>query len=113
MQRAGAWLLSEMIVLTSALALAQAGSLIAEAAVPPGSGDVPPAAVVLRGSTVSAAEAPPVSEGDPPTVLRGSPRSPVQSNAVCPAGLDYDANYGCVSPGYAYAPDYGYWPDYG
>ena len=111
MQRAGAWRLCQTIVLTSGVALASA---MADAAVP--SKDTTPAAVVLRGTAVSPAEAPPVSDSDPPTVLRGSPPSAPQSHAIpsaCPAGLDYDANYGCLSPGYAYAPDYGYWPYFG
>jgi hypothetical protein len=109
MQRASARKLCQAVLLAGGVTLAV--SAITEAAVPPLSGDISPAAVVLRGSAVSAAEAPPVSDGDPPTVLRGSLPSSPRSHAmpsVCPAGLDYDANYGCVSPGYAYTPDYGY-----
>jgi len=106
----------QILLLASVLTLAQAGSTIAEAAVPSLPGDMVPAAVVLRGAVVPRAEVPPVSDGDPPIVLRGSPPSPAQSHATpptCAAALDYDGNYGCMSPGYAYAPDYCYWPDYG
>ena len=76
--------------------------------------DLIPAALVLRGSTASAAQDTTPLEGGAPTVLRGSPRSIVQPNASppsCPPGFEYDATFGCVAaPSYAYGPDYGWWP---
>ncbi len=74
-----------------------------------------PGTVVLRGSTYASTQPSPVTDGAP-AVLRGSPPPPPQRQYACPPGYDYDPNYGCVVPGYAFTPDnygYGYWPYFG
>src|SRR5947209_1005121 len=105
------------VLLTGAMVAAIADFTMADAAashsLSPG---LTSSTLVLRGATDSPEEAAAASDSTPPTVLRGSPPSPAQPHATpyaCNAGLDYDANYGCVLPGYSYAPDYGYWPNYG
>lgn len=96
------------------IALALAGSSAIQAAAHTPSEDPMPETLVLRGSASSAAEA--ATASDPPSVLRGSPRSagqPYAASFPCPPGLAFEPSYGCFSPGYAAAPDYGDWPDYG
>lgn len=105
------------LLLISGIGIAATGSagvaLAAVQASPLGSA---PTTVVIRGSDPVAAQ--PSSAEDPaPIVLRGSPRVAAQPPAAqyaCSSGYDYDPDYGCVTPSYAYAPyDYGYWPYYG
>jgi len=105
------------VLLTAAAVSALADLTVAEAAASHSpSPDPVSSTLVLRGSPDSNEKDAAASDGAAPTVLRGSPPSAVQLHATpyaCNPGLDYDANYGCVAPGYSYAPDYGYWPGFG
>jgi len=104
------------VLVMSGIVLAVAGSGETKAAVAGSrSGDLTPATVVLRGSTLDATPPSPVTS-NAPIVLRGSPARAVPgptTGYACPPGYDYDPSYGCVAPGSAYAPydyGYGYWP---
>jgi hypothetical protein len=96
------------VLLTAAAVSALADLTVAEAAASHSpSPDPVSSTLVLRGSSDSNEKDAAASDGAAPTVLRGSPPSAVQLHATpyaCNPGLDYDANYGCVAPGYSYAP---------
>src|SRR4051794_9630458 len=98
------------VLLTGAMVAAIADFTTAEAAASHSlSSGLAPSTLVLRGATDSPEEVGTASAITPPTVLRGSPPAAAQPDATpyaCNPGLDYDANYGCVLPGYSYAPDY-------
>jgi hypothetical protein len=106
----GVVLLGGLGVIAAALAGTQPASA------QPYPGGTTPTPLVIRGTDPAAAPPPPAKDA-PPTVLRGSPLVAAQPAAVqyaCPSGYNYDATYGCMTPGYAYSPyDYGYWPFYG
>ena len=96
------------------LAAANSGTTIAATA-DVHSGDLVAATVVLRGSSLEAAQSSNATSGAP-ALLRGSPPQHSQPSAAepaCPPGYDYEPGNGCMVPGDAYTPDYGYWPDYG
>jgi len=93
------------------------GTMTTEVAAAPSiSADPIPTVLVLHGSTPAAARDTTPSDGDAPTVLRGSPSSIVPAYLApfpCPPGFDYEAGTGCLPPpSPAYGPDYSWWWPY-
>src|SRR5215813_13388848 len=96
------------VMLATGVVLASAGFVLAEAAASQSrSPDLVSATLVLRGSTDPLEHEAAAADGSAPSVLRGSRPSVAQPRAgpyACPAGLEYDPNYGCAWSGFAYSP---------